>query len=103
VNPSDFATRALNARTMRPKLVSKARLQFDRHANQHLLVYPEKGLALNATAAEVLSLCTGELALDAIIDQLAASHAGVPRDRIEREALALLDELSHRGLIEDNA
>ena len=51
--------------------------------------------------AEVLALCTGEHALDAIVDQLAANHADTPRDRIERETLALLDELSHRGLIED--
>jgi coenzyme PQQ biosynthesis protein PqqD len=93
----------MNARALRPRLVSKARLRFDRHANQHLLVYPEKGLALNATAAELLGLCTGEHALDAIVDQLAANHADTPRDRIEREALALLDELSHRGLIEDGS
>ena len=91
----------MNARALRPRLASKARLHFDRHANQHLLLYPEKGLPLNATAAEVLALCTGEHALDAIVDQLAANHADTPRDRIERETLALLDELSHRGLIED--
>ena len=86
---------------LRPKLASKAQLRFDRHSGQHLLVYPEKGLALNATAAELLGLCTGEHALDNIIEQLATRHPNTPRERIEREALALLDELSHRGLIED--
>jgi coenzyme PQQ biosynthesis protein PqqD len=91
----------VNNSALRPRLVSKARLRFDRHANQHLLVYPEKGLALNASAAEALGLCTGEHPLDAIVDQLAARHADTPRDRIEREVLALLDDLIHRGLIED--
>jgi coenzyme PQQ biosynthesis protein PqqD len=93
----------VNRKQLRPKLASKARLHFDRHTGQHLLLYPEKGLVLEPTSAEVLSLCTGELALDAIIDQLAANHADTPRERIERETLALLDALSHRGLIEDNA
>ena len=26
-----------------------------------MLLYPERGLALNATAADILALCTGEL------------------------------------------
>lgn len=85
----------------RPRLSPKARLRFDRHSGQHMLVYPEKGLALNATAAAVAELCTGEHEVSAIVEQLCARHAGTPRERIEREVNAFLTELAKRGLLRD--
>lgn len=93
--------RATITRATRPQLARKARLRFDRHSGQHMIVYPEKGLALNATAAAVAELCTGEHDVAQIIELLAARFADTPRERIEREVDAFLDQLALRGLISD--
>ena len=83
----------------RPKLAAKARLRWDRQASRHLLLYPERGLVLNPTAADVVQLCTGANTVSAIVDQLSAKYAPQPRDDVEREILTLLRRLAERGLI----
>ena len=37
------------------RLAPKVRLKFDRHAKGYMLLYPERGLALSPTAADVLT------------------------------------------------
>jgi coenzyme PQQ biosynthesis protein PqqD len=95
------AARPQVARTARPQLARKAKLRFDRHSGQHMIVYPEKGLALNATAAAVAELCTGEHDVAQIIELLATRFADTPRERIESEVHAFLDQLALRGLLAD--
>lgn len=85
----------------RPWLASKARLRFDRHSNSYLLLYPEKGLALNPTAAEVVKLCTGEHSVGQIVELLSEKFSEVPRERIEREILTFLEALVERGLLKE--
>ena len=86
--------------SLRPLLASKARLRFDRHSQSHMLVYPEKGLMLNATATEVVKLCTGAHSVVEIIDQLHEKFGSAPRERIEQEVFDFLQTLSDRGLLE---
>jgi coenzyme PQQ biosynthesis protein PqqD len=88
--------------TSRPRLAPKARVRFDRRGQQYMLLYPEKGLALNATAAAVVELCTGEHTVEAIVEQLAAKAAGEPRERVERDVLAFLQSMADRGLVKDS-
>jgi coenzyme PQQ biosynthesis protein PqqD len=83
----------------RPRLASKARLRFDRQTERYLLLYPEKGLELNPTAAEVVRLCTGERTLAEIVASLADKYPTQPRADIERDTLTLLAALGDRGLI----
>jgi coenzyme PQQ biosynthesis protein PqqD len=85
---------------MRPRLAAKARLRFDRKGQRYMLLYPEKGLVLNDTAAAIVKLCTGEHTVLAIIDTLAGDYADRPRERIEREVLTFLQALAERGLME---
>jgi coenzyme PQQ biosynthesis protein PqqD len=77
------------------------RLRFDRKAQQYMLLYPEKGLALNPTAAEIVKLCTGGHTVDAIVDQLVKTYGDRPREVIEREVLAFLGAMADRGLVKD--
>ena len=84
----------------RPRLAAKARLRYDRRSEQYLLLYPERGLVLNPTALDTLRLCTGELTVGAIIEQLVARYATQPREVIEREVLAFLGGMAERGLVE---
>lgn len=83
----------------RPRLASKARLRFDRKSSRYMLLYPERGLVLNATAADVVKLCTGEHTVAAIVERLAEKYAPQPAEAIEREVLTFLHAMVDRGLI----
>ena len=83
----------------RPKLARKVRLKLDRHTGEHWLIYPERGLRLNASAARIAELCSGELRLSELIDRLAADSRA-DRAQIERDTRAFLTALVERGLLE---
>jgi coenzyme PQQ biosynthesis protein PqqD len=85
----------------RPRLAAKARLRFDRLSGGHLLLYPERGLALNATAAAVVVLCTGERTTADIVDAVARRFAATPERAVLIEHVRrLLGALAERGLVE---
>lgn len=84
----------------RPKLASKARLRWDKRAGKYFLLYPERGLLLNATAADIVQLCTGEHTVEGIVGRLAAKYSGRAREEIEREVMAFLAQVRARGLLE---
>ena len=84
----------------RLRLAAKARLRFDRKSERYMLLYPERGLVLNPTAADALQLCTGEMAIGAIIDQLAQKY-GHDRSAVEREVMEFLRALADRGLVSE--
>ena len=83
----------------RPRLASKARLRFDRKTERHMLLYPERGLVLNPTAADVVRLCTGEHTVQAIVERLAEKYPS-PRETLEGEVLAFLGEMADRALVQ---
>ncbi len=79
-----------------PKLAKKARLRFDRHSGGHMLVYPERGLALNESAAKIVERCDGTRTVGAIVEEL-GREAGTD---VERDVLELLAQLQKKGLLE---
>jgi coenzyme PQQ biosynthesis protein PqqD len=85
----------------RPRLAARTRLRFDRHAGQWLLLYPERGLALNAQAAAIAQLLTGEHSIEAIVTHLLAAFPATSRDAIQRDVFAFLDDLGARRLVDD--
>jgi coenzyme PQQ biosynthesis protein PqqD len=87
-------------RASRPRLAQKARLRYDRQGERYLLLYPERGLALNGTAVDVVRLCTGEHTVAGIVAQLAEKYTDQPREVVEREVLAFLATLADRGLVQ---
>ena len=84
----------------RPKLAAKARLRHDRQTDRLMILFPEKGLELSRTAADVVRLCTGEHTVDEIVERLLAMYGGAERATVEREVLQLLESLADRCLIE---
>jgi coenzyme PQQ biosynthesis protein PqqD len=84
----------------RPRLAAKARIRYDRKAERYMLLYPERGLVLNATAADVAQLCTGEHTVRAIVEQLAVKY-GQAVPMVEREVLGFLAAMADRGLVHD--
>lgn len=87
----------------RPLLVSKARLRRDRRAGGYLLLYPERGLALNEAAAAVVALCDGSRTLDEILTALFQTYPADPPAIIEAQTRSFLAELSARGLLDGEA
>lgn len=73
----------------RPQLARKARLRTDRLTGETLLLYPEHGLVLNASAAAILRLCDGRSASDI------AAELGAPLS----DVLDFLATLGERGLV----
>jgi pyrroloquinoline quinone biosynthesis protein E len=84
----------------RPRLARKARLRLDRKTARWMLLAPEKGLALNASGADILRLCTGELSAAEIAARLAV-RSGRETDGVEADVLGFLAAMAARGLVED--
>jgi len=68
-----------------------------------MILYPEKGMELSPTAAEIVRLCTGENTVAEIVERLGASYTTADRATIEREVLDLLNALADRCLIEERS
>ena len=81
----------------RPKLAPKARLRVDLISGKMLLVYPERGLALNETGAAILGLCDGERQVSEIIDALATRHGA--SSALADEVREFLQKLADRNLL----
>ena len=87
----------------RPRLAKRARLRLDRKTGEYVLLYPEKGLLLNATSAAIAKRCTGEQTVSEIVIELAAEFSEPDAKRLEGEVLELLGALAERGLITEVA
>jgi pyrroloquinoline quinone biosynthesis protein D len=83
---------------VRPRLAPKVRLRFDAQTSRYLLLYPERGMQLNGTGADIVQLCTGEHTVSEIIAQLSSKYAQ-SSETIEREVVRFLDALAERALI----
>ena len=84
----------------RPRLAPKARLRFDRKTERYMLLYPERGLVLNATAAAVIERCTGERTVGSIVDELAQKYDEQTPAEVEREVMEFLRVMADRGLVQ---
>ncbi|HEX7666410.1 MAG TPA: pyrroloquinoline quinone biosynthesis peptide chaperone PqqD [Polyangiaceae bacterium] len=78
------------------RLAKKARLRWDEREKKHMLVYPERGLFLNETAAEIVKALDGTKTLEEIRDQFAPRGDSAATDVVE-----LVEQLRARGLLED--
>lgn len=74
------------------------KLRADPARDRWVVVGPERLFVPDPVALEVLRLLDGARSVDAVIDNLAARFAA-PRDTIARDVLALLGDLSGRGVV----
>ncbi len=84
-----------------PRLARKARLRWDPHERKYLLLYPERGLALNEAAHAVVSLCDGRHDPSRISTILAARFTNFDPADISHAVGAFLERLASLGLLED--
>jgi coenzyme PQQ biosynthesis protein PqqD len=88
------------SRTTRLSLARQVRLKLDPRSGKQMLLYPEKGLELNDTAARVAALCAAPCTVTEIVDRMVAATDGAARRaQVEDEVLFFLQALEDRGLL----
>jgi pyrroloquinoline quinone biosynthesis protein D len=84
----------------RPALARHVQLRFDATRRRWVLLVPERVLAPDPVAVEILGLCDGARSVDDVVRTLAGKY-DAPRARIEADVLALLQDLAGRGFLVD--
>ena len=82
----------------RPVLPRHARLKYDETRQVWVILAPERVLAPDEIAVEVLQLCNGERNVGDVADQLAAKYAA-PREAILADVIAMLQDLADKGFL----
>jgi pyrroloquinoline quinone biosynthesis protein D len=82
----------------RPVLPRHAKLKFDATRQRWVILAPERVLAPDEIAVEVLQLCDGVRNVGAIIDQLAAKYTA-ERGAIATDVVAMLQDLADKGFL----
>jgi pyrroloquinoline quinone biosynthesis protein E len=83
----------------RPSFASMARLAHDRATGRDILLYPERGLALNAVASAVARRLDGRRTVATIAAEVRGAFADAPPADVERDVLTFLQQLWERGLV----
>lgn len=82
-----------------PVLPRRVKLVEDRARDRWVLNAPERVIAPDDTALEILRLCDGERSVGAICDLLAARY-DAPRETIAADVLELLGDLADKRLLD---
>jgi pyrroloquinoline quinone biosynthesis protein D len=82
----------------RPVLPRHARLKFDETRQRWVVLAPERVLAPDEIAVEVLQLCDGARTVEAVIDQLAEKY-NAERADIAVDVIAMLQDLADKGFL----
>ena len=82
----------------RPVLPRHAKLKFDETRKVWVILAPERVLAPDEIAVEVLQLCDGVRNVAAMIDVLAEKYAA-ERGAIATDVIAMLQDLADKGFL----
>jgi pyrroloquinoline quinone biosynthesis protein D len=82
----------------RPKLPRHTKLKFDETRQVWVILAPERVLAPDEIAVEVLQLCDGIRSVTEMADQLAVKYAA-PREAIAADVIAMLQDLADKGFL----
>ena len=82
----------------RPVLPRHAKLRFDETRQRWVILAPERVLAPDEIAVEILQLCDGARSVAQMIDQLAAKYTA-ERAAIGVDVIAMLQDLADKGFL----
>jgi pyrroloquinoline quinone biosynthesis protein D len=82
----------------RPVLPRHAKLKFDETRQVWVILAPERVLAPDEIAVEVLKLCDGQRSVGQMVDMLAEKYAA-PREAIAGDVIAMLQDLADKGFL----
>jgi pyrroloquinoline quinone biosynthesis protein D len=83
----------------RPRLSRKVNLKYDAIEKAFFVLYPERGIKLEGSAAEILQRCDGERTAEMIVAEL-ANATGTPVVVVRQDVEAFLSEMKKRGIVE---
>ncbi len=81
-----------------PRLPSGVKLRFDKPRDKWVVLAPERLFVPDPIALEIIKRCDGEASVTAIVDDLAKAFEA-DRAVIERDVIALLQDLAGKGVI----
>src|SRR5256885_7281530 len=84
--------------TSRPVLPRHAKLKYDETRKVWVILAPERVLAPDEIAVEVLQLCDGVRNVEQMIEHLAAKYTA-ERDAISIDVIAMLQDLADKGFL----
>jgi pyrroloquinoline quinone biosynthesis protein D len=84
--------------TSRPKLPRHAKLKFDETRQVWVILAPERVLAPDEIAVEVLKLCDGVRSVSDMVGLLAEKYSA-PREAIATDVIAMLQDLADKGFL----
>lgn len=82
----------------RPILPRHAKLKFDETRQVWVILAPERVLAPDEIAVEVLRLCDGVRSVEEMVDELAAKYTA-DRSDISTDVVAMLQDLADKGFL----
>jgi pyrroloquinoline quinone biosynthesis protein D len=82
----------------RPLLPRHAKLKFDETRQRWVILAPERVLAPDDIAVEVLQLCDGVRSVEQMIDQLTEKYTA-DRGAIAVDVIAMLQDLADKGFL----
>jgi len=82
----------------KPVLPRHAKLKFDATRKVWVILAPERVLAPDEIAVEVLKLCDGVRSVAEMADQLAQKYAA-PREAIAADVITMLQDLADKGFL----
>ena len=82
----------------RPVLPRHAKLKYDETRKVWVILAPERVLAPDEIAVEVLQLCDGVRSVADMVEHLAAKYAA-PREAISTDVIAMLQDLADKGFL----
>lgn len=88
------------AETSVPTLPRHVRFRFDEARQAWVILAPERVLAPDEIAVEVLQLCDGKRTIGDIVDMLAQKYAA-ERALIGADVIAMLQDLADKGFLAD--
>jgi len=84
----------------RPVLPRHAKLKFDKTRQVWVILAPERVLAPDEIAVEVLRLCDGVRSVGEMVDQLAEKYTA-ERGAIATDVIAMLQDLADKGFLSE--
>jgi pyrroloquinoline quinone biosynthesis protein D len=84
--------------TSRPVLPRHAKLRFDETRQRWVILAPERVLAPDDIAVEILQLCDGARSVAQMIDELTAKYTA-DREAIGADVVAMLQDLADKGFL----
>jgi pyrroloquinoline quinone biosynthesis protein D len=82
-----------------PHLAPHMRLRFDNAREVWTIQAPERTFMLDEVSHAIVSRCDGEASVETIIEGLCATFQDAPRNVIERDVIALLQNFADKGVI----